>query len=66
MSVDVFDGEDYNTNGSDSRSFGLALVQNFDAQNLEIYAAWRRHDYEAPGSNLEVLDSIAIGARLKF
>lgn len=66
LSIDYNDGEDFSIDGSDSTSVGVGVVQNFDAQNLEVYAAWRTHEFDASGSSFKDIDVIALGARWKF
>lgn len=66
LSIDYNDGNDFATDGSESTSVGLAVVQNFVEQNLEVYAVWRTHDLDAPGESYEDIDVYAIGARWKF
>jgi hypothetical protein len=66
FSIDYNDGSDYAIDGSDSTSVGLAVVQNIDAYNLELYGAWRVHEFDAPGERFDDVDVFAIGARWKF
>lgn len=66
LSLDFNDGSDYALNRSDSKSVGIAAVQKIDAYNLELYAAYRTHDFDAPGTNFEDIDVFAVGARWKF
>ncbi|QJF52571.1 porin [Roseobacter ponti] len=66
LSVDLYEGNDYAIDGSDSASVGLAVVQQVDDYDLEIYAAWRRHEFDAPGTTVADIDVFAIGARWKF
>ncbi|MEM6564354.1 MAG: porin [Pseudomonadota bacterium] len=66
LSIDYNDGSNYAIDGSESKSIGLAAVQTIDAHNLEIYAAWRTHEFDAPGESFEDIDVIALGARWKF
>ena len=66
LSIDYNDGDDFEFIGTESNSVGIAAVQNFDAQNLEVYAAWRTHELDAPGSSFEDIDVFAVGARWKF
>lgn len=66
LSVDYNDGENYALDGSDSNSVGIAAVQNIDDHNLELYAAWRTHEFDASGSSFQDIDVFAVGARWKF
>jgi len=66
LSVDYYDGNDFNTRGSDSKSWALAAVQKIDRFNLEIYAAYRNHDFDSSDTDFEDIEVYAIGARWKF
>ncbi|MEM9578655.1 MAG: porin [Pseudomonadota bacterium] len=66
LSIDINEGNNYAIDGSESSSVGVAVVQNIDAHNLEIYAAWRTHEFDAAGPDFEDVDVIALGARWKF
>ncbi|MEE4187078.1 MAG: porin [Roseobacter sp.] len=66
VSIDYYDGSDFEVDGSDSSSMGIAVVQSIDAYALELYAAYRAHEFDAPGTDFEDIDSFAIGARWKF
>lgn len=66
LSVDYYDGDDFNRKGSDSKSWSLAAVQNIDQHNIEVYAAYRNYDFDASGTNYEDVEVVAAGARWKF
>lgn len=66
LSIDLYEGSDYEFDGSDSSSAGLAAVQKIDEYNMEIYAVWRRHEFDAPGISVADVDVFAIGARWQF
>ncbi len=66
LSVDYYDGDDFQTSGSSSSSVGLSLVQKIDAANLELYASYRTYEFDAAGRNFEDLDVTFVGARWKF
>lgn len=66
LSVDIYEGEDFSSDGSDSTSYALAAVQKIDAYNLEIYASYRIYDFDARGTDFEDIDVLLIGARWKF
>jgi hypothetical protein len=62
-----FFGDDYNTSQSYSTMLGAAFIQEFDAQNLEIYAGYRGFSYEEPTAiTYQNIDAIQIGARWQF
>lgn len=66
LSLDVFEGNDYAIDGSDSSSVGIAAVQKVDAYNLELYAIYRTHEFDASGTDFDDIDAMAVGARWKF
>lgn len=66
LSLDYNDGSDYALNGSDSSSIGIAAVQKIDAYNLEVYAVYRTHEFDASGTDFEDINAFAVGARWKF
>lgn len=66
LSIDYNDGSDFAIDGADSTSVGLAVVQALRDYNLEVYAAWRRHEFDAPGESFSDIDVFALGARWKF
>ncbi len=66
FSADYYTSSSPLNEASGSQSWGLAIVQKFDAQDLEIYAAYR--DYTIDGSVLQFADSraILVGARFSW
>jgi hypothetical protein len=66
FSIDVNDGNDFAFDGSDTSSVGLAVVQHFDDERVEVYAVWRTHEFDAPGQSFDDVDTIALGARWRF
>ncbi len=66
LSIDVYEGDDFNVAGSSSSSVGLAAVQKIDKYNLEIYASHRIYDYRDGAINAEDLDVTFVGARWRF
>ena len=66
LSVDYYDGDDFSAKGSDSKSWAIAVVQNIDRFNVEVYAAYRNYDFDLDDNDFEDVDMIAIGARWKF
>ncbi|MGR3659560.1 MAG: hypothetical protein ACU0CA_00010 [Paracoccaceae bacterium] len=65
--VEGFQGTDYLSNASKSRMWGLAVIQEFDDQALEIYAGYRAFSYEdrTPDQYLDA-GVVQIGARFRF
>lgn len=66
LSIDYNDGGDFVVGGSDSASVGLAVVQMIDAINLELFAVYRTHKLDTPGTNFQDIDAFAVGARWQF
>ncbi|MEP2783785.1 MAG: porin [Pseudoruegeria sp.] len=66
FSLDYYEGSDIYEVGADSSSVGLAVVQNFDDQNLELYGIVR--DYSFAGDTTDFQDGRAVmgGIRWKF
>lgn len=65
--IEGFQGRDYVTAASRSGMWGLAVIQNFDAQNLEIYAGYRGFSYDdATPTTYQDLGALQIGARWQF
>jgi hypothetical protein len=66
LSADYYSGSDFAFSGSDSESFGIAVVQKVDAYNVELYASQRKFDVSGGGSNFQDVDVTFVGARWKF
>ncbi|MEY8142019.1 porin [Falsihalocynthiibacter sp. CO-5D18] len=64
FSLDYYLGADIPADGSSSKSVGLAVVQNFDRQNLQLYATYRRYDTQ--GVAVSYLDSEAFLAGFRY
>lgn len=67
MSIDFYQGRNMVTSGSESQSFGLGIVQNFDDIRAEAYLGLRSYAYDDT-SAVDYLDarSVLFGARWKF
>lgn len=68
FSVDVTVGDDYNVNGSDSFSIGVAAVQTIALADVafDLYTVLRHHDYDdSAGSYKNGLSSLS-GLRWRF
>ncbi len=60
-------GNDYLTSASRSDMWGVALIQNFDTQNLEVYAGYRGFSYDdATALAYQDIGALQIGARWRF
>jgi hypothetical protein len=66
FSIDYYDGSDVAADGSDSSSVGLAVVQNFDAANLELWLTFRSYDYDDDVASYQSGQAIFGGARFRF
>ncbi|UWR21972.1 porin [Sulfitobacter sp. S190] len=66
LSVDYYRGDDFDTIGSESTSYGIAAVQKLDAYNVELYASYRTFEYEGGASAVDDIDVTFVGARWKF
>ncbi|WP_187430444.1 hypothetical protein ROLI_006040 [Roseobacter fucihabitans] len=66
ISIDVYEGNDFAITGSQSSSVGLGVVQRFEDQNLEVYAAYRTFEFQDATMPVEDIDVMVIGARWKF
>lgn len=66
LSVDYYRGDDFQTVGSESSSYGIAAVQQLDQYRLELYATYRRYEFENTGPQIEDIDVAFVGARWKF
>lgn len=70
FSVDCYSGEDANltqeVDGSDSKSWGIALVQRIDRANTELWFTIRDYDYDDDFARYEDSQAIFGGARFRF
>ena len=67
FSLDYYNGNDFVSLGDETESTALTVVQKFDKQRIEAYASLRQSSYDdASGTGFRDLDSVLIGARIKF
>jgi hypothetical protein len=66
LSVDYYQGDDFQTLGSESNSYGIAAVQRLDDYNVELFATYRRFEFDNNGPKIEDIDVTFVGARWKF
>ncbi len=66
FSVDHYRGQDFAADGSDSQSFGAAVVQRLDHYGTELFVGARLYDYSQPGDHFENGWGILTGARIRF
>ncbi|MFG6561994.1 porin [Phaeobacter sp. 22II1-1F12B] len=66
MAVDFYNGSDFVTDGSSSKSVGFGVVQKFDAANLETYLVVRSYEYADSTNSYLDASSVLFGSRWKF
>ncbi|XDA97412.1 porin [Sulfitobacter sp. LCG007] len=67
FAVDYYNGQDFAVAGSDSDSWGIEAVQQFEKQGLEAYVGYRVYAFDDnAGSDYEDIRSLLLGARWKF
>jgi hypothetical protein len=67
LSVDYYDGADFEVAGSSSTSWGVQAVQSFDDLGLEGYLGYRVFELDGiAGSDFQDMSAILIGARWRF
>lgn len=67
VSFDIYSASDSVSDGDSSDSFGVALVQDFDRQDIEAYIGYRDYSYEdTSATSFQDASSFIIGARWRF
>ena len=66
VSLDYYSGRDMTVAGAESDSVGLALVQNIDSVNTELWLSWRLYDYDDPTADFEDGQAVFGGFRFRF
>jgi hypothetical protein len=67
VSVDYYDGSDFETSGSSSSSWGAQAVQSFDDLSLEAYVGYRDFSYDDNSdADYRDLSALLVGARWRF
>lgn len=66
ISLDYYNGSDFETAGSSSNSWGIGVTQDFNAQNLEAYLGYIQYSYSEPGVDFADINTVMLGARWKF
>ena len=66
VSLDYYSGSDIATEGSDSESWAVAMVQNIPRWNTELWMTWREYDYSETGTEFDSASAFFVGARFKF
>ncbi|MCG6857459.1 MAG: porin [Salaquimonas sp.] len=66
FSIDAYSGHYFNTSGSESKSYGFAMVQDVDDWRTQYYLGVRQYQYDDPGASYENGLAVILGARVKF
>lgn len=66
FSIDYYNGRDVVNDGSDSASWGLAMVQDVDSWNSEWYLGVRRYDYDDDAADYQDGLATMIGLLVRF
>jgi hypothetical protein len=65
VGVDYYDGSDFESDGSSTKSWGIAVVQRIDSINTDAYLKYRTHDFD-DGTSFDKNEAWVLGARWKF
>lgn len=63
--IDYYKGSDFETDGSETKAWGIAVAQQIDAINTEVYLKYRNHDFD-DGSSFDNNEAWVLGALWKF
>ena len=66
VSIDYYGGSDIATEGSDSESWAIAVVQNIPRWNTELWMTLREYDYSEAETEFDSASAFFAGARFKF
>ncbi len=66
LAVDLYAGEDIGADGDDSLSVGAFAVQNVDAIATQLYLGYRYYELDRDGLDLDPVNALMTGARVKF
>lgn len=65
--IEGFWGADYVTSGSDSRMWGVGMMQTIDGYNIELFAGYREFEYsDTTPATFQDAKGVQIGAQVKF
>ena len=65
VGVDYYDGSDFESDGSSTKSWGVAVVQRIDSLNTDAYLKYRTHDFD-DGTSFDKNEAWVLGARWRF
>jgi len=66
FSVDYHSADDVDDEGDEATNYGLQVVQKIDSWSTETYVGWRTYELNRSGINLQDIDALIAGARVKF
>ncbi|MBT7747378.1 MAG: hypothetical protein HN725_18975 [Alphaproteobacteria bacterium] len=66
FAVDYGQYDDVAQNSDEADAWALMLVQNFTDWGTEVYGVYRNYGLKRSGSNLDDIDAVLMGARVKF
>jgi hypothetical protein len=66
VSVDYYSGSDLVADRSDAESWGVAIVQDIDAANIDLWLTWREYDYDDDADDYQTGQAIFGGMRFRF
>ena len=66
LAVDAYYGEDVAADGDESWMIGLLAVQTVDPIATDLYFGYRHFDLERDGADLDPINAVLSGARVKF
>ncbi|WP_343211588.1 porin (plasmid) [Aliisedimentitalea scapharcae] len=66
FSVDYYTGWNPHQAATNSRSWGVSVVQRIDPRNLELYATYRRYSVDGTAVAYQDADAILVGARISW
>ncbi len=66
FSVDIGQYDDIAANGDEALAVGLQLVQNLDRFGTELYLGYRHYSLDRTATNVEDINALLTGARVKF
>ena len=66
LAIDYYSGQDTTSEGSESGSFGIGVVQSFDKAKVEAYLGYREYRLKEDAATYRDAASVLLGARWKF
>lgn len=66
LGIDYQYGEDIGADGDETNSFGVFAVQNIDDLATEFYLGYRYYDLDRDNTDLDAINAVLTGARVKF